>query len=71
MVRPGEYPAFEVLTVIDCNNVFEVTFEQLIKKRQQGRLQLKPPLDMKIVALLRKGVMASPMVDQRIKAMVG
>lgn len=71
LVKPEEYPEFNVLTVIDCNNVFEITFEQLIKKRQQGLLQLKSPLDTKIVATIKRGVVASPLIEQRIKALIG
>lgn len=70
IVKPSQYRDFSLPTVINCNNVFEVTIQHLIKKHADGLLELKADMSMAIVEALRRGVLASPLVELRIKAML-
>lgn len=69
-VSPTQYRDFTVPTIINCNVVFDFTISQLIAKRASGLLYFKTEMDISIIEELRKGVLASPTVEHKFKALL-
>jgi len=69
-ITPDQYAGFKVATIIDCNDVFEKSIDQLVDKLLKEELKLKSEMDISIVEQLREGVMSSPLVEHRIKALL-
>lgn len=65
-----EYPTFTTESIVDCNNVFKKTVEEIITRLQSKKLKLKPEMPIEIVNKLRKAVIASPVVENLIKKML-
>lgn len=70
-VTPSEHPDFTRATIFDCNNVYEKTIEQLIKKLESGQLgthnsEMAPA----IVAKLKEAAKASPLVKRELKELL-
>lgn len=63
-----QYSAFKEASVLNCNYVIEQTIDQLISRLSNKTLQMKPEMDIKLVKLLREGVLSSPLVPERIKS---
>jgi hypothetical protein len=64
----NEYPDFTKDSIIDCNEVFPRTLEQLIEKLTHGELKLKTMMGRDLIDKLRKAVLDSPKVkDDHIK----
>lgn len=66
-VSPVQYSGFDKESIIDCNGVLERGVEMLRRTLAKGKLVKKPVMDLRLVRKLRKGVMASDQVAQRIK----
>ena len=59
------------MSILNCNHVVEQSVDQLIERRGNGQLKLKPEMDIELVKQLRQGVVASPMVRGRVKELLG
>lgn len=70
IVYPRQYNEFTVKTVINCNEVYQVTIQQLAKKRDSRLLAFKSQMSDSVVESLRRGVIASPMIERWIKALL-
>lgn len=69
-ITTDQYREFKTQSIINCNTVFEKTKEQLIQKLSEGKLKLKLEMDESIVCKLRNGILRSPVVERRIKALL-
>jgi len=69
-INPAQYPDFSINTIIDCNNVFEKTIDQLVEKLADHRLRSKAVMEQSLILQLRQGVLNSPTVERRIKALL-
>ena len=69
-ITPRQYSGFSKKSIIDCNRVIEKTIEQLVEKLSEGKLRMKPEMDIALVNRLKKGVMRSTLIEQRIKIML-
>lgn len=66
-VSPKQYVGFSKYSIINCNKVFEKSVSQLVDKLSQGKLKLKPRMDLHLVEKLIQGVSYSNGVERRIK----
>lgn len=66
-INPEQYEDFSLHSIIDCNVIFEKLVSQIIEKLSNGNLQLKKEMDLSLVDSIRKGIIASPLVENRIK----
>ncbi len=66
-IGPSQYPGFRSASVLNCNHVIEQTIEQLVARLSNRTLELKTEMDIRLVEQLRKGVLVSPLVANRIK----
>lgn len=62
-----QYTGFDKDSIIDCNEYLETDIEMLASKLDQGELEIKPLMGLRLVRQLRKGLIASNQVPQRIK----
>jgi hypothetical protein len=62
-----QYTAFDKDSIVDCNDYLETDIEMLASKLDQGELEIKPLMGLRLVRRLRKGLIASNQVPQRIK----
>lgn len=69
-ISPSEYVSFTKDSLVDCNNIFDRTIAQLIKKRDDGVLELKPEMHIDIVQKLRAAMIKSDLVAEEFKDMV-
>jgi hypothetical protein len=69
-ITPIQYAGFDKTSIIDCNNYLERNINILINKHKQGKLIMKPVMDLRLVKALRKGLIASDQVPERIKALL-
>jgi hypothetical protein len=65
-IKKEQYKELTHDSIVDCNNVFSKTIEQIIAKLKNGELKTKKEMDISIVEELRNGVCNSPFVDQDI-----
>jgi hypothetical protein len=66
-ILPGEHHGFPLHTIVDCNHWFRVTKEELLIKLKARVASEKDPLPPDILAKLRQGVLASPLIEAEIK----
>ncbi|NQU83333.1 MAG: type II toxin-antitoxin system PemK/MazF family toxin [Parcubacteria group bacterium] len=66
-IKSKSYAVLTKDSVFDCNNVFEVKTEELIKKIEQGGSMDYPKLPSNILKRIVVGVNKSPKVSQAIK----
>lgn len=70
-VDQSEYGTFTVPTsVFDGSDITLKSIEELIRKLQDGKLQLKPSIPEGILARLRQAVIASPLVAEKHKKLI-
>lgn len=69
-IAPDQYTGFKADSIIDCNYVVEKSVDQLVEKLSRGELQLKDEMDQSLVKRLRGGVLCSPLIERRIKALL-
>ena len=67
VITPNQYSGFKVDTIFDCNNVFPQSIENIAHKYESEELIVKPEIDAGLVELLRQGVIASRLIEQRFK----
>ena len=64
VIDPSEYTEFTKPTIIDCNQVFELSKEELIQKFKTKNLRHHRDLPKAILDNIWKGVRSSPRVDE-------
>lgn len=69
-ISPIEYVSFTRNSLVDCNNIFDRTIAQLVKKRDDGVLELKPEMHIDIVQKLRIAMITSDLVAEELKDMI-
>ena len=70
IVDPAEYPDFSKPTVIDCNQVFELSREELIQKFKAKELRHHRDLPKAVLEKIWRGVHCSPRVDESHKQLI-
>ncbi len=66
-ISPAQYPEFKTKSIFDCNEVNSRKTSEISKKHSNGKLTIKPKLDIRIVGKLRDAVIASRLVADDIK----
>jgi hypothetical protein len=66
-ISPTEYTDFTMPSIVDCNHWFQVTKQELLQKLQAGMAAAKSQLSAAILANLRQGMLASPLIETEIK----
>lgn len=69
-VKKEEYDGFKKDSIIDCNDVLKKPINQLIQKLEEGKLELKPIMDIELVNKLRKAILQSPVVERYVKKLL-
>lgn len=69
-ITPAQYSGFEKKSIIDCNVILERSIDTLVNRQKQGKLIIKPIMDLRLVRKLRRGLMASNQIADRIKALL-
>lgn len=70
IVNPAEYSDFSKQTVIDCNQVFELSKEELIQKINAREIRYHKDLPEEILKRIWRGVRLSPRVDESHKSLL-
>jgi hypothetical protein len=71
-IVPGAYKHFSLPTIFNCNDPLEKTKESLVLLLNDNKLNpFLDPIDSKIVADICRGVHDSPLVENRIKKLLG
>lgn len=70
IVDPVEYSDFSKQTIVDCNQVFELSKEELIQKFNSRELRYHKDLPEKILKRIWLGVRLSPRVDEIHKNLI-
>ena len=70
-ISKQQYPDFTFDSIINCNNVFPESIENLIERLSNKELKLKAEMNIALVNKLRKGVLASRQVPLIIKKQLG
>lgn len=69
-IAPADYGPFTKPSIVDCNHFFRVTKAELLHKLQTGYAKECPGMPPAILADLRAGIQASPLIEDEIKQMV-
>lgn len=69
-ISPSQYPGFSKKSIIDCNVILERTIDMIASKFDQGKLEIKPIMGLRLVRVLRKGLIASNQIADRIKILL-
>jgi len=69
-VAPEEYEGFTKVTLIDCNQVFELDRAELVSRHQMNSIRSHPDLPVDILNRVRDGIIASPRVDEAYKELI-
>lgn len=69
-ITPAEYTDFTLNSIVDCNDVFRKTRQELLQKLQGSLAWEKTPMPADILVKLRQGVLASPLIEDSIKALL-
>lgn len=64
LIDPSEYPDFTKPTIIDCNQVFELSKEELVQKFKAKDLRHHQDLPRSIKEKIWRGIRNSPLVDE-------
>jgi hypothetical protein len=66
----SDCPFLDKPSIIDCNSPTYMTMDEVVDKNVKGELRLISTINDSILALLRAGVIASPMVVRGMKRLV-
>ncbi len=69
-LNKDDYAEFTRSSIIDCNMVFQITIEQIIKKLAESKLKTKPEINIKVIQKLREAVYCSPLVAPELKNLI-
>ncbi|MEN8254743.1 MAG: hypothetical protein ABFR33_04655 [Verrucomicrobiota bacterium] len=70
IVDPSEYADFSKPTVIDCNQVFELSREELVQKFKTKQLRSHNDFPASVLEKIWQGVRISPRVDEVHKQLI-
>jgi len=70
VVDPVNYPDFSKLTIFDCNQVFELSMEELVQKFNTKKLRHHKDLPQEVLVQIWRGVRLSPRVDEIHKSFI-
>ena len=70
IITPEQYSGFSVNSIFDCNYIFRRSLYIIMNKYKNNELLVKPEMDLNLVDILRKGVLASNKIEPRIKSML-
>ena len=65
-IKKRDYPGFSTDSIVDCNNVFPRTVEELVDKLKDGDLKIKPEMNIYIIEEIHEAVIRSYVVEQEI-----
>ena len=63
-ISPSQYAGFSRHSIINCNNVFQKGMSELANKLSEGKLKLKPEMDLCLVNKLVEGALYSNEVER-------
>jgi hypothetical protein len=66
-IPPSDYAEFSVQSIVDCNTLFSVTRQELLQKLQAGVAAEMAAMPAGLLARLRQGVLASPLIEESTK----
>lgn len=66
-ISPLQYSGFNKKSIIDCNEILERDIDVIASKFDQRKLEIKPVMGLRLVRILRKGLIASDQIPPRIK----
>lgn len=69
-ISHSQYPEFSKKSIIDCNVILERNIDILANKFDQGKLEIKPVMGLRLVRVLRNALIASIQIDNRIKVLL-
>lgn len=69
-ISPTDFADFTVPSIVDCNYWFRVTRQELLQKLQAGLAREQSQMPAPILARLRRGVLASPLVEDEVKQLL-
>lgn len=69
-ISPIQYSGFDKKSIIDCNEILKIDIEVLASKLDQRKLEIKPLMGLRLVRMLRKGLIASNQISPHIKALL-
>lgn len=69
-ITPKEYSVFKQESIFNCNDVFEIKIEDLIKKIEEDGSMNYPKMKKELIHKLIKGVKESPRVTEDIKKLL-
>jgi hypothetical protein len=69
-ITSAQYSEFGKKSIIDCNVILERSIDALVNRHKQGKLIIKPVMDLRLIKILRRGLMASNQIADRIKSLL-
>ncbi len=69
-VDPAEYSDFTKPTIVDCNQVFELSREELVQKYKTKALRAHQDFPAEVMDKIWQGVRTSPRVDESHKQLI-
>lgn len=69
-VKMGEHPVFTSNSAFDCNEVFEVRMDDLVRKIEENGSMNYPKLSDSIIKRIIVGIIESPKVSQAVKDLI-
>lgn len=69
-ISPIQYSGFDRESIIDCNDVLERDVDMLTRLLAKHKLEKKPVMGLRLVRMLRKGIIASNEVPPNTKALL-
>jgi len=69
-ITPDQYSGFDKKSIIDCNIVLERSIGVLVKLFDERKLEVRPVMGLRLVRKLRKGLITSNQIAERIKTLL-
>ncbi|MBN2186368.1 MAG: hypothetical protein JW732_02835 [Dehalococcoidia bacterium] len=69
-ISPLQYSEFNKKSIIDCNEVLERDIDVIASKFDQRKLEIKPVMGLRLVRILRKGLIVSNQISPHIKSLL-
>jgi|SRR3989344_500722 len=70
IIDPKEYSIFKIESAFNCNDVHEVSMEDLVRKIENGGSMNYPKISNSIIKKLISGIAESPIVTEEIKKLL-
>jgi hypothetical protein len=69
-ICPDDYDELSKPSIVDCNNVFRRSIRELIEKIEAGEVIYKDDMPKTVLDKLRAAILASPLIEEEIKALL-